>query len=85
MHNLFDKYLKRFAIFLNLYFRCTKYAHDSHWPAFTETVHKDSVTKKDQEPGALKVNFPVSSWNYSTVSIVRFPVGNVEMAWDMSF
>lgn len=35
----------------------SKYAHSSPWPAFTETIHADSVTKcpEDNRPGALKV------------------------------
>jgi len=33
----------------------SKFEHSSPWPAFTETVHKDSVTKKEERPGALKV------------------------------
>ena len=34
----------------------TKYSHNSPWPAFTETIHQDSVTKKQEKPGALKVS-----------------------------
>ncbi|KAL8174887.1 UNVERIFIED_CONTAM: Methionine-R-sulfoxide reductase B1 [Gekko kuhli] len=33
----------------------TKYAHSSPWPAFTETIHADSVSKYKERPGALKV------------------------------
>ena len=33
-----------------------KYSHDSPWPAFTETFHKDSVSKVQEKPGALKVS-----------------------------
>lgn len=35
----------------------SKYAHDSPWPAFTETMHADSVAKHPdpRRPGALKV------------------------------
>lgn len=32
-----------------------KYEHSSPWPAFTETVHEDSVAKRKERPGALKV------------------------------
>ena len=31
-----------------------KYEHSSPWPAFTETVHEDSVSKRKERPGALK-------------------------------
>uniref|UniRef100_A0A2K5VPE0 Methionine-R-sulfoxide reductase B1 n=1 Tax=Macaca fascicularis TaxID=9541 RepID=A0A2K5VPE0_MACFA len=35
----------------------SKYAHSSPWPAFTETIHADSVAKRPEHnrPGALKV------------------------------
>ncbi|KAK2829364.1 hypothetical protein Q7C36_017354 [Tachysurus vachellii] len=33
----------------------TKYKHSSPWPAFTNTIHKDSVSKKEERPGALKI------------------------------
>lgn len=32
-----------------------KYEHSSPWPAFTETIHQDSVSKRKDRPGALKV------------------------------
>lgn len=32
-----------------------KYKHSSPWPAFTETIHKDSVSKVEESRGALKV------------------------------
>uniref|UniRef100_K7G0Z0 Methionine sulfoxide reductase B1 n=1 Tax=Pelodiscus sinensis TaxID=13735 RepID=K7G0Z0_PELSI len=32
-----------------------KYQHSSPWPAFTETLHADSVAKYEERPGALKV------------------------------
>ncbi|XP_057386125.1 methionine-R-sulfoxide reductase B1 isoform X3 [Balaenoptera acutorostrata] len=34
----------------------SKYAHSSPWPAFTETIHADSVAKHPEhnQPGALK-------------------------------
>ncbi|XP_033285053.1 methionine-R-sulfoxide reductase B1 isoform X1 [Orcinus orca] len=34
----------------------SKYAHSSPWPAFTETIHADSVAKRPEhnQPGALK-------------------------------
>ncbi|KAG2456183.1 MSB1A reductase, partial [Polypterus senegalus] len=31
-----------------------KYKHSSPWPAFTETIHPDSVSKFVERPGALK-------------------------------
>uniref|UniRef100_V5IHU5 peptide-methionine (R)-S-oxide reductase n=1 Tax=Ixodes ricinus TaxID=34613 RepID=V5IHU5_IXORI len=35
----------------------SKFSHTSPWPAFTETVHADSVTKRPEmgRPGTLKV------------------------------
>uniref|UniRef100_A0A8C4K7S4 Methionine sulfoxide reductase B1 n=1 Tax=Dromaius novaehollandiae TaxID=8790 RepID=A0A8C4K7S4_DRONO len=33
-----------------------KYEHSSPWPAFTETIHEDSVSKYEERPGALKVS-----------------------------
>uniref|UniRef100_A0A674GPM4 Methionine sulfoxide reductase B1 n=1 Tax=Taeniopygia guttata TaxID=59729 RepID=A0A674GPM4_TAEGU len=32
-----------------------KYEHSSPWPAFTETLRGDSVAKREERPGALKV------------------------------
>ena len=32
-----------------------KYEHQTPWPAFTETLHKDSVAKYQESPNALKV------------------------------
>lgn len=34
----------------------SKYAHSSPWPAFTETLHEDSVTKVMETLTAYKVN-----------------------------
>lgn len=34
----------------------TKFEHSSPWPAFSETVHKDSVSKYVERPNALKVS-----------------------------
>lgn len=33
----------------------SKYKHSSPWPAFTETIHEDSLSKKIESPGALKI------------------------------
>uniref|UniRef100_H9GA65 MsrB domain-containing protein n=1 Tax=Anolis carolinensis TaxID=28377 RepID=H9GA65_ANOCA len=33
----------------------SKYAHSSPWPAFTETIHDDSITKYLERPNAFKV------------------------------
>uniref|UniRef100_A0A8C3D079 MsrB domain-containing protein n=1 Tax=Cairina moschata TaxID=8855 RepID=A0A8C3D079_CAIMO len=33
-----------------------KYEHSSPWPAFTETIHEDSVAKRKERPGAFKVS-----------------------------
>lgn len=40
-----------------LFSSCSKYAHSSPWPAFTETIHADSVAKRPDhnQPEALKV------------------------------
>ena len=32
-----------------------KFKHSTPWPAFAETVRPDSVLKKEESPGALKV------------------------------
>ncbi|XP_070341333.1 methionine-R-sulfoxide reductase B1 isoform X1 [Equus asinus] len=39
-----------------LFSSCSKYAHSSPWPAFTETIHADSVAKRPEHnrPEALK-------------------------------
>ncbi|XP_039740862.1 methionine-R-sulfoxide reductase B1 isoform X2 [Pteropus medius] len=39
-----------------LFSSCSKYAHSSPWPAFTETIHADSVAKRPDhnQPEALK-------------------------------
>lgn len=41
-----------------LFSSCSKYAHSSPWPAFTETIHADSVAKRPEHnsPKALKVS-----------------------------
>ncbi|XP_070837553.1 methionine-R-sulfoxide reductase B1-A-like [Chaetodon trifascialis] len=33
----------------------SKYKHSSPWPAFTETIHKDSVSKHEERPRIFKV------------------------------
>ncbi|NXN97236.1 MSRB1 reductase, partial [Rhinopomastus cyanomelas] len=33
-----------------------KYEHSSPWPAFTDTLQPDSVAKRQERPGALKVS-----------------------------
>uniref|UniRef100_A0A3Q3GVK8 Methionine sulfoxide reductase B1 n=2 Tax=Labrus bergylta TaxID=56723 RepID=A0A3Q3GVK8_9LABR len=33
----------------------SKFEHSSPWPAFTETVKEDSVSKHEERPGAYKV------------------------------
>ena len=33
----------------------SKFKHSSPWPAFTETVHPDSVSKRSEGGNALKV------------------------------
>lgn len=41
-----------------LFSSLSKYAHSSPWPAFTETIHADSVAKRPEhnQPEALKVS-----------------------------
>ncbi|EDV25101.1 expressed hypothetical protein [Trichoplax adhaerens] len=34
----------------------SKYEHSSPWPAFTETVSENSLSKYEESPGALKVS-----------------------------
>ncbi|KAL4835785.1 hypothetical protein H8958_005153 [Nasalis larvatus] len=40
-----------------LFSSCSKYAHSSPWPAFTKTIHADSVAKRPEHnrPEALKL------------------------------
>uniref|UniRef100_A0A3Q3IXA1 MsrB domain-containing protein n=2 Tax=Monopterus albus TaxID=43700 RepID=A0A3Q3IXA1_MONAL len=38
-----------------LFSSCSKYEHSSPWPAFTETILKDSVSKQPERPRAFKV------------------------------
>ena len=38
-----------------LFSSVSKFQHSSPWPAFTETVHPDSVAKYLESPGAMKV------------------------------
>ncbi|KAI5932623.1 Methionine-R-sulfoxide reductase B1 [Manis javanica] len=44
----------------------SKYAHSSPWPAFTETIHTDSVAKRPEHnrPEALKVSCGSSSLKF---------------------
>merc|ERR1712217_229610 len=39
-----------------LFSSAAKYAHQSPWPAFSDTFHPDSVTKVEEKKGALKVS-----------------------------
>ncbi|GAB0196463.1 methionine-R-sulfoxide reductase B1 [Grus japonensis] len=41
-----------------------KYEHSSPWPAFTETIQEDSVSKRKERPGALKVSCGNSSLKF---------------------
>jgi len=34
-----------------------KYEHETPWPAFTKTILPDSVSKREERKGALKVNY----------------------------
>ena len=34
----------------------TKFKHDSSWPAFSQTMHADSVSKRTESARALKVS-----------------------------
>ena len=38
-----------------LFHSTKKYEHSSPWPAFTETVTKDCLSKRNDGPSALKV------------------------------
>ncbi|KAL7860380.1 hypothetical protein AOLI_G00167290 [Acnodon oligacanthus] len=42
----------------------SKYEHSSPWPAFTETIHEDSVSKKEERRGAYKVRCGNSSLKF---------------------
>ena len=39
-----------------LFYSTKKFKHSSPWPAFTETVKPDSVSKKAESPSAFKVS-----------------------------
>ena len=39
-----------------LFYSTKKFEHSSPWPAFTETVRPDSVSKYEESPSALKVS-----------------------------
>ncbi|KAL5473118.1 hypothetical protein EMCRGX_G027564 [Ephydatia muelleri] len=39
-----------------LFYSAKKFKHSSPWPAFTETVRPDSVTKRKESASALKVH-----------------------------
>ena len=39
-----------------LFLSTKKFEHSSPWPAFTETVTPESVSKRTESPGALKVS-----------------------------
>ncbi|KYO30836.1 methionine-R-sulfoxide reductase B1 [Alligator mississippiensis] len=41
-----------------------KFEHSSPWPAFTKTVHADSVSKYEERPGTLKVSCGNSSLKF---------------------
>ncbi len=39
-----------------LFYSSHKYEHSSPWPAFTNTVRPDSVSKYEESPGVFKVS-----------------------------
>ncbi len=39
-----------------LFYSSQKFEHSSPWPAFTNTVRPDSLSKYEESPGALKVS-----------------------------
>ncbi|CAK9290562.1 unnamed protein product [Gordionus sp. m RMFG-2023] len=39
-----------------LFSSVSKFEHSSPWPAFSETIHSDSLSKFEERPGALKVS-----------------------------
>lgn len=39
-----------------LFSSMSKFEHSSPWPAFSETIHEDSVTKHPEAWGPIKVN-----------------------------
>ena len=50
----------------------SKYAHSSPWPAFTETIHADSVAKRPEHnrPGAIKVGGSRRQWQPTPVLLL---------------
>ena len=50
----------------------TKYSHNSPWPAFTQTIHPDSVTRKQEKPGALKVRLSQSEKCHNAHCCINF-------------
>lgn len=69
----------------------SKFEHSSPWPAFTETIHDDSVSKHKERPGAYKVKGSerehlkfIKMRFILTMCSSRCGVGNVEMDLDMS-
>lgn len=70
----------------------SKFPHSSPWPAFTETIREDSVSKMMETLTAFKVEMMLLEHNASLfiatvvniVDICRSFVESVEMGWAMS-
>ena len=47
-----------------------KYKHHTPWPAFSNTIHTDSVSKKEERKGALKVQITIQILLFSLFYVV---------------
>lgn len=79
-----------------LFSSSSKFEHSSPWPSFSETVHKDSVSKHPEAWGPIKVysqeqlwlhgsfNVRVFLFKLSEITILRFVAESVGMDWATS-
>lgn len=77
-----------------LFSSISKFEHSSPWPAFSETLHKDSVSKHPEAWGPIKVE-QLKNWfqdgiqklkeGHLFICFYRFVVENVATDWAMSF
>lgn len=66
-----------------LFSSAAKYKHSSPWPAFTETIHAESLTKRPESPGALKVTETSIAVVYRNASLLA--IRDVSPASDLHF
>ncbi|PNI12168.1 MSRB1 isoform 3 [Pan troglodytes] len=66
-----------------LFSSCSKYAHSSPWPAFTETIHADSVAKRPEHnrPEALKLQGLRGVYSRPVASARELPPQAIGRAW----